>query len=47
MGEVVLNEMDRDEMWDVARLINPDLTEEEFERDWQEFLVLKAKKGAQ
>ena len=39
-----LNELDREEFWDVARRLNPDICWEEFERDWKEFQALKAER---
>lgn len=37
-----LDELDKEEMWDVGRRIVPGYTREKFERDWEEFLALKA-----
>lgn len=34
--DVRLNELSRDEMWDVARMVKPGITEEEFEVMWVE-----------
>ncbi len=42
--ETRLDELDQDEAWDVARLLVPDITREQFEADWAEFLALKAAK---
>lgn len=40
-----LDTFDRDEWWAVARILNPDLSRAEFDRQWEEFQVLKATKG--
>jgi hypothetical protein len=37
----VLNEYDQVEWWDVGRRLNPDLTWEHFEADWDEFVRMK------
>lgn len=42
-----LDELDRDEMWDACRALRPEMTREQFEADWTEFLRLKAMKGKQ
>jgi hypothetical protein len=44
---VSLDEYDQLEWWDVARRINPDLTWEQFELDWDEFVRLKQTKEVQ
>jgi hypothetical protein len=38
---VRLDAFDMIEWWDVARRINPRMTWEQFERDWQEFVALQ------
>lgn len=38
---VRLNEFDKIEWRDVCRAIRPDITDEEFDRDWREFQDLK------
>jgi hypothetical protein len=38
-----LDEYDQLEWWDVARRINPDLTWEQFDADWQEFTAVVAR----
>lgn len=45
--QVRLDELDRDEWWDVCRLVRPDITREEFENDWREFAELKQRRLAQ
>jgi hypothetical protein len=40
-AEVRLNELDKDEMWDVARVLKPGVTREEFEEMWAEFCEMK------
>jgi len=42
-----LNEFDRDEWRDVARLVAPELNEEQFDRLWSEFCELKRRRGLQ
>lgn len=36
-----LDEFDMAEWWDVARRLNPRMTWEQFEQDWQEFVLLQ------
>lgn len=36
-----LNELDKEEWWDVARRVRPDITREEYDRMWEEFQVEK------
>jgi len=36
-----LDELDRDEMWDVCRALQQDMTREQFEAVWEDFLKLK------
>lgn len=36
-----LDEFDQAEWWDVARRVHPDMSWEEFEADWQEFVQLR------
>ncbi len=40
-----LTELDKDEFRDVARIIDPKLTDEEFDRAWAEFVELKRKRS--
>lgn len=40
-----LDEADHEEMWDACRALRPDITREEFERDWAEFVALKERKA--
>jgi len=40
-----LDELSKEEWWDVARCVRPDLTCEEFEAQWAEFQALKQSKG--
>ena len=42
-----LNEFAKEEWRDVAKILKPEWTEEEFEAAWQEFLELKRRKLAQ
>lgn len=42
-----LDEYDKTEWREVARLLKPDWTEEQFEEAWQEFLELKRRKTMQ
>jgi hypothetical protein len=37
-----LDEFNRDEWYDVARILRPDWTEEDFDREWKEFQAAKA-----
>lgn len=39
-----LHEFDKEEWWDVARKVRPDLTREEYERQWAEFVAKKARR---
>lgn len=41
---VRLNELDRQEMRDLARALKPEMTDEQFEQSWQEFQALKAQR---
>jgi hypothetical protein len=42
-----LDELDRDEMWDVARALRPGITREEFEATWADFQAEKRRKALQ
>lgn len=42
-----LNEFDKDEWFDVMRVIKPDLDREEYEKIWAEFQLDKARKKLQ
>jgi hypothetical protein len=39
--DVRLNELDADEWFDVARRFKPDMTREQFDKDWAEFQEMK------
>ena len=41
MIDARLDEFDQLEWWDVARKIDPEMTWERFERDWDEFVRMK------
>lgn len=41
-----LNEFDADEWFDVCRRIRPDLTREEFDEKWLEFIAAKRRRQA-
>lgn len=41
---VNLNEYDKDEWHDIVRTIKPDLSQEEFDEMWEEFVQMKARK---
>lgn len=41
MTSGALNELDKEEWWDVARRVRPDITREEYDRMWEEFQVEK------
>lgn len=41
MSDARLDELDREEFWDIARRLNPDLSREQYDRDWEEFQALK------
>lgn len=42
-----LNEFDKDEWLDIARVLRPDITEDEFEDMWAEFCEMKRMRGMQ
>jgi hypothetical protein len=42
-----LDEYDKTEMRDISRALRPDITDAEFDADWEEFCRLKAMKGMQ
>jgi len=42
-----LDELDREEMWDVCRRLRPDIRRERFEAMWAEFIELKRRKEMQ
>jgi hypothetical protein len=46
LDDVRLNELDRDEFWDVARKINPHLSREDFDQLWDQFQQDKAARAA-
>lgn len=37
-----LDELNREEWWEVAKRIDPNMTREQFDADWEEFCRLKA-----
>lgn len=41
--ETRLNELDKQEMWDISRILMPTITDEEFDALWAEFVELKRK----
>lgn len=45
--EVRLDEFDQDEWWDVCREVRPDITREEFDRMWEDFVAEKERKKLQ
>jgi hypothetical protein len=45
--EARLDEHDRDEWRDVARVVRPDWTEAQFDAAWAEFVEMKRRKGMQ
>lgn len=44
MSEARINEFDREEWWDVARRVRPDLAREDYDRMWDEFQQEKAER---
>jgi hypothetical protein len=44
MSNVKLDEFDKNEWRDVARLLRPDWDDEDFDRAWDEFVKLKQSK---
>jgi hypothetical protein len=42
VDDVRLNELDREEFWDVARKLNPQLSREDFDQQWDHFQQDKA-----
>jgi len=42
-----LHELDKNELRDLSRILRPDLSDEQFEADWQEFVALKRKRQMQ
>lgn len=42
-----LDEYDADEWFDLARGINPEVTREEFDRQWAAFVAEKTRRAAQ
>ena len=45
MADARLHEFDKAEWREVVRKVRPELTDEEFERDWAEFVRLKKRKA--
>jgi hypothetical protein len=46
MTDALLCEFDMIEWWDVARRLDPELTWDQYEADWHEFLRWKAREAA-
>jgi hypothetical protein len=44
---VRLDEFDKDEWWDVARMARPELTREQYDEMWDDFLEMKKKRRLQ
>lgn len=42
-----LDELDREEWWEVARQVDPTISREQFEADWAEFCRLKERRQSQ
>ena len=42
-----LDELDKEEMRDLSKAMNPKLTDEQFDLDWAEFVELKKRKSQQ
>jgi hypothetical protein len=42
VDDVRMNELDRDEFWDVARKLNPQISREDFDQLWDQFQRDKA-----
>lgn len=42
---VRLGEYDREEWWDICRKLCPDMTREEYDVVWEEFIALKERMG--
>lgn len=42
-----MNELDKNEWWDVMRSVKPDLTREEFDLAWEEFQEMKRRRAVQ
>lgn len=40
-----LEDLTQDEFWDLARMVKPGLTREEFDQDWAEFRRWKARRA--
>ena len=38
---------DKEEWWDVARRVNPNITREEYDRQWDEFVQMKLERQRQ
>ncbi len=46
MSDAKLNELDKQEMRDISRAFKPEMTDEEFDAIWAEFVRLKTLKSA-
>jgi len=44
---VQLNEFSKDEWWDVARILSPDLSREEYDEMWADFCEVKRRRTLQ
>ena len=44
--DVRLNELSKEEFRDVTRLLRPNYTDEQYEKDWSEFCEFKRRKQA-
>lgn len=42
MSDARLDELDKEEWWDVCRRMRPDMTREQYDADWKEFIAMKA-----
>lgn len=45
--DISLNEMSKEEWRDATRIVRPDYTDEDFERDWKEFQEAKRRRQMQ
>ena len=43
----MLDDFDREEWWDVCRRVRPDLTRDEYDKMWEEFVAMKQRKRLQ
>ena len=47
MTDVRLNEYDKEEFWDICRIVNPSITREWYDKFWDEFQDAKEKHYAE